>query len=138
MGFKDNFKRMLQREMFYVVLFICLCVVAVAAVYVSRNNAKISKDLAKAPIKTEEKITEPNNEPTLVEEKLSNIKEMQVAQVPKSTVQNKDNKTQTDKEQPNNEKASSKASNPAPAFKMIMPVEGEITKILTKKIFNTL
>ncbi|KRQ87730.1 Glycyl-glycine endopeptidase ALE-1 precursor [Caloramator mitchellensis] len=130
MGFKDNLRKTVQREMFYVVLFICLCVVAVAAVYFTRNNANIDKNLAKAPSQTEQKATEPNNEPTLVEEK--NVGEAPVAQVPQSTVNKNDSNT-SDKGQAKQDKATSKSDNAQPTIKMIMPVDGEVTKKFDKE-----
>lgn len=45
MGVKNVFKKskIFDRDGFYVILFVCLCIVAVAAVYITNNNNKLAK-----------------------------------------------------------------------------------------------
>lgn len=49
MGDKNIFKKsskLFSKDGFYITLFVCLCIVAVAAVYISRNNANTAKQMA--------------------------------------------------------------------------------------------
>lgn len=121
MGDKNIFKKsskLFTKDGFYITLFVCLCIVAVAAVYISRNNANTARQMAENQKQIEQQ--KDNTQPTLVDD-------------------GKDKSVPT-MQQPNNDKKTSststtKGSTPVKAtsststkVKFIMPVEGQITK----------
>jgi murein DD-endopeptidase MepM/ murein hydrolase activator NlpD len=134
-GEKNIFKKpkFFNKDSFYVILFICLCIVAVAAVVITRSNERnISNKLGDSKLTEEKKTTQPNNEPTLIEEKRKG-NTVPASNLPKQTTSNNpqnstNNSTSTKKSQ-----RSSVVS-----FKLEKPVDGQIVKPFndTKPLFN--
>lgn len=119
--------KIFSKDGFYVILFICLCIVAVAAVVISRNNSNVSKKLGDATKLEEKKVTQPNNEPTLIQEKQKDTT-APVTNVPKPS-----NVTQNN----SNNKESNKQS-PSVAFKLQKPLDGNVKKEFddSKPLYN--
>lgn len=126
MGFKNIFKksRLGNKEGFYIVLFICLCIVAVTAVYISKRNNP-SKNYSKEPNEIQELIDEKRfvkNNPDILGNDDS------------TTTMKKPDPASTNTSSTSTNKASSKTkSDPAmEAIKLIKPVEGDIVKKFDK------
>ncbi|EYE89884.1 hypothetical protein Q428_00665 [Fervidicella metallireducens AeB] len=130
MGVKNMFKKsskLFEKEGFYIILFVCLCIVAVTAVYISRQNKDITsqpgtnkiveeKETSKKPVQNEaDPVINPSNNTT-------------------ETLNNTNNTSSISTTKPSTEKNTAvvkKDSNPK--FKMIMPVEGDIVKGFDKE-----
>lgn len=126
MGVKNMFKKsskIFDREGFYIVLFVCLCIVAVAAVYISRNNADINKRLT-SDNKTNVEQTDGKTNADLVEDTDNKT-------VPASTnSSNNNSKTSsiTNTANKTSSNSSKQISTAKSSFKLQMPVEGEISR----------
>lgn len=133
MGIKNLFKKsskLFDREGFYVVLFICLCIVAVTAVYISKNNGLSARK--EQPQKVEQKLQQPNTSgPQYVEEKTES--ETPVIKQQDKTV----DKTQTaTTKKPSDSQKKSVPSKPVAssiALRLDMPVTGDIVKKFDKE-----
>lgn len=121
MGFKNMFKKsskLFDREGFYIILFVCLCIVAVAAVYISRNNLNPSRKITD----NNKKLEEPTDHKDLVDSEEKNKTTPTIKQPEKNT-----SSTSTD-----NKNTSSKSDPAKASLKLIMPIEGEILKVFDK------
>lgn len=119
--------KLFSKDGFYVILFVCLCIVAVAAVVISRNNSNVSKKLGDATQVGDKNVTQPNNDPTLIQEKQKDTT-APVASVPKpnNTTQNNSNNKESNKQ------------SPSVAFKLQKPLEGNVKKEFddSKPLYN--
>ncbi|MCX7885407.1 MAG: M23 family metallopeptidase [Caloramator sp.] len=137
MGIKNMFKKsskIFDREGFYVVLFVCLCIVAVTAVYISKNNGLTARKSAKSQ-KKEEIQQHYTSQPQYVEEekKISETpvlkqEDKKVTTTEKETIQ----KTISEKVT-NNKSSPSKTVISSISLKLDMPVVGEIVKKFDKE-----
>ncbi len=125
MGFKNMFKKsskLFDREGFYIILFICLCIVAVTAVVISRNNA---------PGKTANEQQQQEQLPDGTEYVIDEQPETNPAAPTMNTPEKTSTKTSSTT---NVNKTTEKTNEPAKeVFKIAMPVEGEITKKFDKE-----
>lgn len=117
MGFKNIFKksRLGNKEGFYIVLFICLCIVAVTAVYISKRNNP-SKNYSKEPNEIQELIDE--------KEFVKNNK----GDEDSTTTMKKPTSTNTSSTSTNKASAKTKSDPAMEAIKLVKPVEGDIVK----------
>ena len=131
MGMKNqkNKNNLLKKEGFYVVLFICLCVVAVVAVYISKaNSLKQTPEVAK-------------KETTKVEEKMQDAQQVKKEEEAVATMKNnkkEDTKKEDTKEKAESKKQESKESSKESSAKkstisLAMPVKGEVIKAFSKE-----
>lgn len=124
MGFKNIFKKsskLFNREGFYIILFVCLCVVAVTAVYMSRVRIN---DPSKKSAKEQEVIEEPKDSKEIVDNKDNKDSAGNAAPTMKGPSQNNTNTSST-----STKTASIKKSDPAKeTIRFIMPVEGDVVK----------
>ncbi|CDF57332.1 M23 family metallopeptidase [Thermobrachium celere] len=135
MGEKNFFKKsnLFNKDSFYVILFICLCIVAVAAVVITRNNNNVSKKLGEVKVTEETKKTEPNNDPTLIQEKNKN-NTVPASNLPKQSVstnpQNSNNNS--------NNNSATKQQGSVVSFKLQKPLDGQIKKPFedSKPLYN--
>ncbi len=123
--FKKSSK-IFDKEGFYIVLFVCLCIVAVAAVFISRNNAKLAKDALQGNKGTE--YTEPDNGKEVVDNSKNEGEAAPVVNTPTSN--NKGDKSSASDGTKTGSKNESTAEQPAVTLKM--PVQGDITKAFSK------
>lgn len=126
MGFKNMFKKsskLFDREGFYIILFICLCIVAVTAVVISRNNAP--SKTAQEQQQQQEQLPD-GTEYVIDEEPESN---------PATPTMNTPEKTTTNTSSTTNQQTTTEKKNEPvkETFKIAMPVEGEITKKFDKE-----
>lgn len=125
MGFKNMFKKsskLFDREGFYIILFICLCIVAVTAVVISKNNApsKTAQDQ-----KQVDKL--PEGTDYVIDDKQENNPSTPTMNTPdKTTTQTSSTTNQETKTEKNRETAKD-------VFKIALPVDGEITKKYDKE-----
>lgn len=138
MGIKNMFKKsskIFDREGFYVVLFICLCIVAVTAVYISKNNGLTAKKSAES--QKQQEMQQPNtSQPQFVEEdKKVNETPVLKQEDKKVTTAEKETaeKTASEKGTTNNKSAPSKTVASSISLKLDMPVAGEIVKKFDKE-----
>lgn len=135
MGMKNqkNKSNLLKKEGFYVVLFICLCVVAVIAVYISKTNSlKQNPEVAK-------------KETTKVEEKMQDAQQVKKEEEAVATMKNakkeeaakKDTKEKSEskkEESKENSKENDKETSAKKAtISLTMPVKGEVIKQFSKQ-----
>lgn len=138
MGFKNMFKKsskLFDREGFYIILFICLCIVAVTAVVISRNNApsKTAQD--------QQQVDQlPEGTEYVIDDELEKNDSTPTMNTPEKTTTTSSTTPQTNSTTPQassitNQKSSSvKKSDPVKeVFNIAMPVEGEITKNFDKE-----
>jgi murein DD-endopeptidase MepM/ murein hydrolase activator NlpD len=136
MGIKNMFKKsskLFDKEGFYVILFVCLCIVAVAAVYISRNNANTAKNVAENKKPVVEQKQEPNNAQQVLKEenKENSNNTVPTMQQPKiSTNTSSISTTKASKASDNDKYAKSSTTK---VLSMIAPVEGDITKKFDKE-----
>lgn len=133
-GEKNIFKKskFFNKDSFYVILFICLCIVAVAAVVITRNSERnLSNKLGDSKLTEEKKTTQPNNEPTLIEEKTKNGT-VPASNLPKQTSSNNPQNST------NNSSTKKSQQSSVVSFKLNKPLEGQIVKPFddTKPLFN--
>lgn len=140
MGVRNWFKKSsktFDREGFYIILFICLCIVAVTAVYVSRNSSISSQKSAAGQKKIEQK--EPKDKVDLVDEKIKTN-----TASAGNTAKNTEDKAVTTLNPPQKSSSTGTTVKTASAaaqtqkstvqeFKISMPVEGSIQKDFDKK-----
>ena len=129
MGMKNMFKKsskIFDKEGFYIILFVCLCIVAVTAVYMSRNNARIAKKNMEQQKQLQQ--SEPvDNGPELAEKETN--KSTPVMQQPvKNTPSSKNNSKDVVKTNSTVKKTSSVSI----SVKLTMPVNGEVYKKFDK------
>lgn len=134
MGIKNMFKKsskIFDKEGFYIILFICLCVVAVTAVYMSRNNANMVRKNAEAQKQMEQQKQQPESTgPQLVDEKTDTAA---------PTMQQPDKTASSAKTNTTAKSTSSKGSAPqktvssSVSLKLEMPVVGEVSKKFDKE-----
>jgi murein DD-endopeptidase MepM/ murein hydrolase activator NlpD len=136
MGFKNMFKKsskLFDKEGFYVVLFVCLCIVAVAAVYISRNNADTVKKMT-ADNTTQIQQQQPDNTVQVKDDVSTNN-----ATVPTMQPQNSTNTSSTStvnkevEKQAKKSDSSTEASSKSVVVNLAMPVEGDVTKDFDKE-----
>lgn len=124
MGFKNIFKKsskLFNREGFYIILFVCLCVVAVTAVYMSRVRIN---DPSKKTAKEPKVIEEPQDSKQSVNNKDTKVSSDNAAPTMKGASQKSTNTSST-----TTNTARTKKSDPArETIRLIMPVQGEIAK----------
>lgn len=126
MGDKNIFKKsskLFGKDGFYITLFVCLCIVAVAAVAISRNNARTAKEMAENQKQIEQQ--KDNAQPTLVDDG----KNKTVPTVKQPDSNKKTSSTSTNTAGSTNTK---KTSSTKTTSKFIMPVEGQVSKGYTK------
>lgn len=126
MGVKNVFKKskIFDRDGFYVILFVCLCIVAVAAVYITNNNNKLAKKQALVGQKVKQQ--QPINNVDLVD---SGSTAVPTTQEPKPTPtpnSNTKKDTQTSKDQKSD--SSTNKSSQSTSFKLVKPVSGNISR----------
>lgn len=125
MAFKNMFKKSsnkLNRDGFYIVLFLCLCIVAVTAVYVSRRNADMAKKSALNDTKKVQQ-EQKGNVQSVTTKDSSNISS--AIQTEKQKIKVAENKTT--KQTVAATKRTTKKSKSS-SIKLEMPVPGETTK----------
>jgi murein DD-endopeptidase MepM/ murein hydrolase activator NlpD len=117
--------RIFDKEGFYIVLFVCLCIVAVAAVFISRRNADIAKDALQGNKGTQ--YTEPDNSKEVVD---NSGKDDDAAPVVNTPVDNKND----DKNSASDDKSGSNSGSTTDGKNvwLKMPVQGDITKEFSK------
>lgn len=124
MGFKNMFKKsskLFDREGFYIILFICLCIVAVTAVVISKNNT---------PSKTAQDQQQVDQLPEGTEYVIDDEPESD----PSTPTMNTPEKTTTKTSSTTNQQTTEKKSDPVKeVFKIAMPVDGEVTKKYDKE-----
>ncbi|MEF9935611.1 MAG: M23 family metallopeptidase [Clostridium sp.] len=122
MGTNNSSKKssLLKREGFYVVLFLCLCVVAVITVYISKTNALKGQEMASKP-------------PVNVQKHIPDAQ--QVKKDPDNTVptMNK-NKEEDKKEEATEERSESKdtSAKKKRTIALEQPIKGTVTKPFSK------
>lgn len=126
MGFKNIFKKskLGSKEGFYIVLFICLCIVAVTAVYISKINNP-SKQYSEEPNEIQELIDEKefvkNNDTAGGENSTTTMKKPDPASTNTSSTSTK------------KASAATKSDPAMEAIKLIKPIDGEIVKNFDNK-----
>lgn len=127
MNKSKNKTSIFKREGFYVVLFLCLCAVAIVTVYISKTNS----------LKKESEIAK--NQKVNVEEKLQDAQQVKKpnenATVPtmKRGVKEEDKKKSEDKkEDAEKAKDASAKKTTAKTISLTIPVEGKVTKKFSK------
>lgn len=139
MGINNSKKKtnMLKKEGFYVVLFLCLCVVAVVTVYISKTNAlKKETELAKnQQVKVEEKIQDAQQvkdtkENTTVPTMKNNTKESSKVKNTKEDTEKAKEETEKTKEE--TEKSKDTSSKKA-TISLTNPIKGDVTKKFSKE-----
>ena len=121
MGVKNVFKKskIFDRDGFYVILFICLCIVAIAAVYITNNNNKLARRQAVVGEKTRQQ--QPINNVDLVDNSGTKTTVPTTNQPPKTTnIKSQDSKEQSSSKQ---QKAAQNST-----FKLVKPVDGTISR----------
>lgn len=136
MGIKNLFKKsskLFDREGFYVILFICLCIVAVTAVYISKNNGSTARKNAQVQEKTQQQSQQPYTpEPKYVEEEPTNETPV-MQQQDKNSVTSQKSTTTNKTTNSTNKNVPSKSVTSSIALKLEMPVQGEIVKKFDKE-----
>jgi murein DD-endopeptidase MepM/ murein hydrolase activator NlpD len=148
LGEKNVFKKpskLFDKEGFYIVLFVCLCIVAVTAVYMSKNNADNShKAVAeRGKVQTMPKSTDPlltlqgeGSKSVLTSQQpvkskkdvaLENEKSRQIAKANAKTTVTTATKAKL------NSKREVKTKNLADTFKILLPVKGDVVKKFDNK-----
>lgn len=125
MGFKNMFKKsskLFDREGFYIILFICLCIVAVTAVIMSRNNV---------PRKTAQDQKQVDQLPEGTDYVIDDSPEKDTSTPTMNTPEKNPTKTSSTTNQ--NTTTSKKNEPVKEVFKIAMPVEGEVTKKYDKE-----
>lgn len=125
MGFKNMFKKsskLFDREGFYIILFICLCIVAVTAVVMSRNNA---------PGKTAQEQQQVDQLP----EGTDYVSDEGLEKDTSTPTMNTPEKNTTQTSSTTNQKATTEKKNEPvkEVFKIVLPVEGDVTKKYDKE-----
>lgn len=130
---REKLKILLKREGFYIFLFLCVCILAVTSVWISRSNLN-KMESQNDPIKTEDFIIVAeeggeNEEETLEMSKM--VSERKENRVLKSEEENKkENEDEKEKEDDQIEKEIEKEDIKPPAIDTIetfaMPVEGKL------------
>ncbi|WP_168190095.1 M23 family metallopeptidase [Caloramator sp. E03] len=137
MGIKNLFKKsskLFDREGFYVILFICLCIVAVTAVYISKNNGSTARKNAQVQEKTQQQLQQPDtSEPKYVEEEPTNETPVMQQQDKNSVTSQKTTTTDKTTNSTNKKSEPSKSVTSSIALKLEMPVQGEIVKKFDKE-----
>lgn len=123
--FKKSSK-VFDKEGFYIVLFVCLCIVAVTAVYISKYNAKTARKVSQNVVKLQQ-ASGRTTDPVLSEEKINSVTTSK--QQVKST---KDVALEMTKSKKISSKKSKRYLN-SEGFKLAYPVKGEITKKFDNK-----
>lgn len=128
MGMRNWFKKsskVFDKEGFYIVLFVCLCIVAVAAVLISRDNAR---RVANSALNTNEgtQYTEPKNDKEVVDNSGKDEVTAPVVSTPTTT---EDKKPSSGDNKAGANSGSADASN----LRFKMPVQGEIAKEFSKE-----
>lgn len=125
MGFKNMFKKsskLFDREGFYIILFICLCIVAVTAVVISKNNSpsKTAQD--------QQQVDQlPEGTDYVIDEQLEKDASTPTMNTPeKPTTETSSTTNQVKTTEKNNEPVKG-------VFKIVMPVEGNVTKKYDKE-----
>lgn len=135
-----NKSKLFSKDSFYVILFICLCIVAVAAVVISnRNSNNVSKSWVKLQRLRTKKATQPNNEPTLIQEKQNST--APVSNLPKpvaSSIMQSQNQNQSQKQTTNSTNNQIKSKKVDVVLKLAKPIEANIKKPFddTKPLYN--
>jgi murein DD-endopeptidase MepM/ murein hydrolase activator NlpD len=141
MGFKNMFKKsskLFNKDGFYIILFICLCIVAITAVTVSRMN--VNKKLAQEQVKVQERPEgtdyvvndipgSDNTTPTMNSPLQSNTAKV----TEKKTNENAKDDQKTSSTSTVNSSSGNKEQTVKEVFKISLPVEGEITKKFDKE-----
>lgn len=137
MGIKNIFKKsskIFDREGFYIILFICLCIVAVTAVYVSKNNANTARKNAEAEkqiVQQQQNEEEPDfSEPQFVEDRRINEAPVLKQQDKKA---GSTNSNVTASNTVNKSTAPSKTVASSISLRLEMPVTGEVVKKFDKE-----
>lgn len=126
LGEKNMFKKsskLFDREGFYIVLFVCLCIVAVTAVYISKYNAKTAEKLQPNALKVQQD-TKRNTDPVLT---LTKEKEPSVA-TSKQPVKSKKDVVLAMTKSTKKSVQQSKKTHHVESFKISLPVKGEVVK----------
>lgn len=130
-GIKNMFKKsskIFDKEGFYIILFVCLCIVAVTAVYMSRNSARLAKKNMEQQKQLQQ--SEPvDNGPELAEKEANNNSTPVMQQPVKSTPSSKNSINAVAKTNSSVKKTSSVSVS---AVKLAMPVNGEVYKKFDK------
>jgi murein DD-endopeptidase MepM/ murein hydrolase activator NlpD len=136
MGFKNMFKKsskFFDKEGFYIVLFVCLCIVAVAAVYISRNNANTVEKMAQ-DTKVQVEQQQPNNAEQVKEDVNSNNTVPTMQQPQNSTNTSSVTTVKSDEDDSAKKATTSKQVNSnVSSFKVSLPVEGDTVKKFDKE-----
>lgn len=135
MGFKNMFKKsskFFDKEGFYIVLFVCLCIVAVAAVYISRNNANTVKKIAQ-DTKVQIEQQQPSNAEQVKEDVNSNNTVPTMQQPQNSTNTSSISTVKKDATDYAKKETSKQASSSAVNFKISSPVQGDTVKKFDKE-----
>lgn len=123
--FKKSSK-IFDKEGFYIILFVCLCIVAVTAVYMSRNSARIAKKNMEQQKQLQQSEPEDNG-PELAEKETNNSTPV-MQQPVKSTPSSKNSGNAVVKTNSTVKKTSSVSV----SAKLAMPVNGEVYKKFDK------
>lgn len=129
MGVRNWFKKsskLFDKEGFYIVLFISLCIVAVAAVYISRNNASTAKKTADGQKAIEQR--EPVDEKELVD----SSGKSDTVPVIKPPVSSNTSSTSTANTKKPTTSSTTKNTTSTSTYKLALPVEGDIKKTFSK------
>lgn len=116
--------KIFDKEGFYIVLFVCLCIVAVAAVFISRRNAELAKNALHGNNGTQ--YTEPDNSKEVVD---SSGKDDEAAPVVNTPVDNKNSSSGGDSSGSNDGNIAVEKE-----VWLKMPVQGDITKDFSKDV----
>lgn len=125
MGFKNMFKKsskLFDREGFYIILFISLCIVAVTAVVISKNNSpsKTAQDQQQV-----EQL--PEGTDYVIDDQLEKDPSTPTMNTPEKPIKETSSTT-------NQVKTTEKNNEPVKeVFKIVMPVEGNVTKEFDKE-----
>lgn len=136
MGMKNIFKKsskVFDRDGFYVILFVCLCVVAVAAVYITNNKGNLPGKLGLEQPGIENTQQPPTNSVDLVlDDETEKPTAPVVNQPPKTTNENTETnsgkKPDTNKDKTPGDTKKTETSSTTNKFKIDMPVEGAVIK----------
>lgn len=132
MGMKNSSKKpsLLKREGFYVVLFLCLCVVAVITVYISKTNTLKEQELAQNKVAQIEEI----QDATEVNNNIKSQKKEDSTNNQNNKVEDNTNKESAKKEEDKSEdKKEEKTAKSTSAKKTTISLEGPVVGEINKK-----
>ncbi len=133
LNFRNNISKLLDKDGFYLILFLCICIVATTAVWVSNNNFNKYKAIENNDDLLLAEESNSDTEFSLDEEENINIPDIEVVEVTndKQSKKTKDKETKSTEEQKIKAVSSSKAvvkkAAKSKVKSMIMPVIGTIS-----------